>query len=1810
MLAHADSQSTAHVHKPARNTSLRQVISTDEHQKAEAAHTARLRPSSDSAADGSDDTIRRPKVVTLGIHDSSSTSSCALLDVNVFPQGIVGRGSPISITPAHDNDPVVDGQPYHDKSSFNHIKGSAMSNTTYLFVAKPMASDMATKSPGVQISISSNEANRLGLKPHSQVIVSTVNQEDHQASHVEIAFRDEYLSRGDMWRLVVSELAGKVIHKGQRLAFLGTIKILIKAIYIHGKRVLDALFSASTKPIFRSESARYVLFIQMSKEMWHFDTDGTGEIMFDKVINGFLPDLFKRWQQINARHLVTIVMFTRLDLSRSLRLTPVVVGPHSGDQTALRGSSHQDFYRVVVSDMPNGEWSDILVQLKREFRVFLRDVSVCEPSAKANVASNEGLAAAFSENPASIITGSPCSALQGNILEAVNLASSQFSCDYIDRDLVRTGISVIVITPGTGLFEVDYKLLATTTDNLIENGVGIDLVCLSRIPLHSVPLFKYRPPKNSRPPELGLRKGSVREVSLSWLNDSLSVHNRQIDTVKDASYSSMGTSFGSIRGRPDAEWDYGIPHWVDVSYWTSSTGSSHSSSVLSDGRHTGLVMGDQSRRKPFMPRARMYEIQMMGVMENSVNQIRLPHLPKAPPIGDHKSAMSSSIVQSKPADSRMPHLARSMSREHGDLMVQTPSSSVTSKSNDLATRPKTQYGWMNEYDELLFRHPRRRQAARLALSHASILASRTNKKKHHDRAGLDSGTPPSDNALPSSVRDLGSSRHFDRAMKERVPLRTKSTAHPSSTVDPPTGPNALQSKPPILSRKLSLGFRGFGTGTGKATASTEVSVEHARSTSIATGRRKASAKPGSASQGPSNPITLNEDQGDGVTITHSNDSNEPPLISIQKNHGSARPIPIRNPTEIRIVAGKEGLPSQSSGLSPTLVLERDEHLEAASSPQQPDMLHSQVESLSEDFRLTQMSPKRAMAPWLTVINPSNPNKMDSDSTSRLGRWQHIFPKKLRASKIKWKSLCSPAAVPLTTEEFPSPDELVLDYASSKHKVELSVDDELLERPRSRDWLIREMMSFRFSQGFQVVVGPRLAHALYLSRFESFDVFNDNQLAQADTTIVMSRGSMIHKISITGAGHVEVECLTRRAVAAQCSITHATETDVYQPMIRTMLAEDYTRQDIPIALRRGQLDWSVVDSHIAGHQKHETDQQDDNLRSWRARFVLIPVVLVSSTRRPMFPPNEDNEEEIRLEGIKKLTQIWQRFRYVSPSERRFQAPLRKRKDENPLDIMYQTRNPSAVVWAEKDNLGEDVSTGKPVQLLPESDLFQRSTLNLQTLAQTLQGDKGVRVRDRRWHFRLHYNSIIGFELTSWLLQNFRDVDTREEAVELGNELMQSGLIEHVAERHNFRDGNYFYHITSEYLSARPESRSIWFGSRRADKSVPSTPISEAPTHDSPKAPASRASSTDEHPENDTSAPIKSRQRLGVELGKSLLYDVDHRKRSYRPELITLHYDRIHNPDNCYHIRIDWMNVTSKLIEDTIVSWATAVDRFGLRLVELPLAEASTITSMHPFRAPALVKLAKGPPSEQPQTYFDATSFTPHARTEKHFYQIAIMKKFDFVLDFEAASAFPLDVDVTYSWGKPDYNYPQYIHRSGTLLAQITDDGDFLLLANRLYNNRSSGNQENARSEEATDSSKYGSGRTGTHRGSPHISPYLSPLVRATGDTMPLPPSRAPKPTSVFALPGEIKKQFEAFCGDAAALENFYNEVLSKTSTPSTSTPRVSTPSVESSIPTLGLPPSLVARERSPAPRAKTWIVGGGGGSGGSPKTSASAPGDGA
>ncbi|GMF01353.1 unnamed protein product [Ambrosiozyma monospora] len=80
---------------------------------------------------------------------------------------------------------------------------------------------------------------------------------------------------------------------------------------------------------------------------------------------------------------------------------------------------------------------------------------------------------------------------------------------------------------------------------------------------------------------------------------------------------------------------------------------------------------------------------------------------------------------------------------------------------------------------------------------------------------------------------------------------------------------------------------------------------------------------------------------------------------------------------------------------------------------------------------------------------------------------------------------------------------------------------------------------------------------------------------------------------------------------------------------------------------------------------------------------------------------------------------------------------------------------------------------------------------------IQGEKGIEIKNRKWHLRTHNNCFVSMDLVNWLIENFQDIDTREEAVEYGNHLMDKGLIFHVESKHRFLDGHYFYAFSKNY-----------------------------------------------------------------------------------------------------------------------------------------------------------------------------------------------------------------------------------------------------------------------------------------------------------------------------------------------------------------------------------------------------------------------------
>ncbi|XP_028614117.1 GATOR complex protein DEPDC5 isoform X3 [Grammomys surdaster] len=346
------------------------------------------------------------------------------------------------------------------------------------------------------ISVDQTVTQVFRLRPYQDVYVNVVDPKDVTLDLVELTFKDQYIGRGDMWRLKKS-LVSTCAYITQKVEFAG-IRAQAGELWVKNEKVMCGYISEETRVVFRSTSAMVYIFIQMSCEMWDFDI--YGDLYFEKAVNGFLADLFTKWKEKNCSHEVTVVLFSRTFYdAKSIDEFPEV--NRASIQQDHKGRFYEDFYKVVVQNERREEWTSLLVTIKKLFIQYPVLVRL--------------------EQAGGFPQGDNSTSAQGNYLEAINLSFNVFDKHYINRNFDRTGQMSVVITPGVGVFEVDRLLMILTKQRMIDNGIGVDLVCMGEQPLHAVPLFK--------------------------------LHNRSVP---------RDCRLGD---------DYNIPHWINHSFYTSKS---------------------------------------------------------------------------------------------------------------------------------------------------------------------------------------------------------------------------------------------------------------------------------------------------------------------------------------------------------------------------------------------------------------------------------------------------------------------------------------------------------------------------------------------------------------------------------------------------------------------------------------------------------------------------------------------------------------------------------------------------------------------------------------------------------------------------------------------------------------------------------------------------------------------------------------------------------------------------------------------------------------------------------------------------------------------------------------------------------------------------------------------------------------------------------------------------------------------------------------------------------------------------------------
>lgn len=1230
----------------------------------------------------------------------------------------------------------------------------------------------------------------------------------------------------------------------------------------------------------------------------------------------------------------------------------------------------------------------------------------------------------------------------------------------------------------------------------------------------------------------------------------------------------------SIFTRDYMKWHYGIPHWIDLSYWTADNASKTSAEMNdSETQGTGIVRRKHAKR--FVPRVRMYEPQMMGI--GGLANISIPYI--------------------KSTSSKTRRMRGAFSGKQDRFHVETlhsPKSSHGHAPGGLLTAHAKQQGdmirRMDEYDADVFGPSRRlkaRDKPKLPIKRTGQLHPESERQSKLPGLELDKQQEPENSESNTEIRK--------KTLKSNTGLLSLLAT-------------TQKSDSPRISRSISYALRGLGAPP-RATASTEINVENIQAQGLLPAR--SGIEPKSAGSLRSSQATATSDtQSLGDTESVLQVDYEP----LQSRENPSTPISInsiqqKNARKVRRISHSSGAThlrsTVESSASTIATPEPTPQIDTAakSIDQEIDSGSDGTSNDDSDEGFKPGSVVQDTIPFIRNVNASNPKKYDPNVATWFGRWQHLYPRKPKAATVKWRSLCTPASVPLTTEDFPGFDELKTDFESSSYVIYQKSENELREVPRTRNTLFADMLTLRLAHGYQ------------FSQFRGFHPSGSKNhapkllhegLRQSDGNIYMIMGSSLQSLKHEGEDSVRVTRYRRKPEQAS---EDARKTIEYCPNIRTILSPAYKPRTLKLIGFSEEYPWEVADSYLADPKKRP-DNAVEKLRFWRARFALLPVDPPATAWR-LAQSSSENEEEIHLLGIRALTQMWQRQRYIPPQDKTFSKPAALRKNLNPLAIIFETLNPSEIVATELEKLmsAEDSGELQPTQLLPDSELFERETSMLPKLAQAMQGDKGIEIKNRRWHLRLHYNCFKGEDFTNWLLRTFKEGEfqDRDDCVDFGNTLMEKGLFTHVNGRHNFKDGNYFYSITPDNRAHRAESRQSWMGfpaSRRSERSVPATPASEKAGKDmkesSPIGRRSRAGSMTEKVDTDeTLSRQNTEKKISISLSGLISLDVDQRKRSDRTEVVNLYYDRIHNPETCYRFALTWPpTTTSALVENALSTWASHVERYGLKLVEVPIVEASKVSENEPFRAPYKITLAVQPPKRAGSGNFTSTSFMPLTppSPDRHLFQRALLTRYNFVLLDEAAAAFPPDVDVRMYWGKLEYSMIQYIHRSGVVLAQITDDGSFLLLANRLYNTRPSTTKDSSkkfmsntdqidrtasriRATIVAQPAMQASGILGLNAAAP-TSPAPSPLVqpRASADVFGNRAALAASGFATYITPEQIKDDLEAFASSVPKLEAFYREVSNMLAGARKSSSSVLRPDTgpDIGIPEIRLPPSLVAR----------------------------------
>lgn len=311
---------------------------------------------------------------------------------------------------------------------------------------------------------------------------------------------------------------------------------------------------------------------------------------------------------------------------------------------------------------------------------------------------------------------------------------------------------------------------------------------------------------------------------------------------------------------------------------------------------------------------------------------------------------------------------------------------------------------------------------------------------------------------------------------------------------------------------------------------------------------------------------------------------------------------------------------------------------------------------------------------LSHLNPSNPTRSSGQLQNQSRRWLNIFPRAGRINNqrsVKWKSMCTPACLPLYSDYMPSFEELSETYVKDSYTLPVSPGmSSFLLRPgkditETAGNLLRELICQRLSQSFQIVVPPYEDSV----RFATHGAANADGLWTLPTAedvkhivfnttegegkaIFMGFSNTVHRLRFDRSSACIVVTSWKEKISWQAKPVDYTfmlwpvNSDTFQTSKVRFGYPDLTNYD-----------WRYMDRLVAGLEEPKLQEKT---RYWRTRFALIPMDvpdlqgMIQSQSKILL--EDSTEDDLRIAGVMTLYEQFSKARWQMQTKEKYRTQL--------------------------------------------------------------------------------------------------------------------------------------------------------------------------------------------------------------------------------------------------------------------------------------------------------------------------------------------------------------------------------------------------------------------------------------------------------------------------------------------------------------------------------------------------------------------------